>query len=166
MATIDLTRGVPLGLNAEDLDRTAVLRRTVDFSVERNGTGGNITANDVLQLFDVPAGFRVSKVWWNVTKAEGAAATAQLGDGGDVDGYTVTAINLNATGMGEMLLEATADGGNAGVHDVTWKGYTRGKLYTADDTVDLTVATGSNLALAVIEVAVELVQLIKQPALR
>lgn len=161
MATIDLTRGAPLGLNADGLDRTAILRRTVDFAKERNGTA-KITAADVLQLFDVPKGYRVSKVWWEVTKAEGAAATAQLGDGSDVDGYTPTAINLNATGMGMMELEATADGANVGVHDVTWKGYTRGKLYAADDTVDMTIATGTDLGTAVIEVAIEVVQMVKQ----
>jgi hypothetical protein len=173
MATVNLARGVATGgLNADGLDRVSVHRRRVEFADITTGAGANGKAiqGDVLQLFHVPSGFMVTGVYWEVVTAEGAVFTFQLGDGADADGYTPTAVNGNATGSGVMLPEGTADGAATGVHDVTWKGYTRGKYYGSSDTVDLTVASGATatteIGTAVIEVAIVLAELKKGASLR
>lgn len=86
-----------------------------------------LAANDVLTLFGVRAGTLVHAVSLDVTTAEGAVATCQLGDGADPNGF-LAAADLNAVAHTASLLTtpySVAVGG--------------GKLYTADDTIDMTL---------------------------
>jgi len=90
-------------------------------------------AADVMELFGVRAGIWVPAAFVQVTKAEGAAATGQLGDGTDPDGFIATAtLNLNTAGWSSSLITTAYSLATAG-----------GKLYTADDTVDLTLDSAS-----------------------
>lgn len=88
-----------------------------------------IGAADVLELFGIKADTWVRAAFVKVTKAEGAAATGQLGDGTDPNGFIETAgLNLNATGWYSSLITSAFSLATAG-----------GKIYAADDTVDLTI---------------------------
>lgn len=93
---------------------------------ERTASGqAMLAATDVLELFGVPAGTWAVATFAQVVKAEGATATADVGDGTDAAGF-ITNANLNAVGWSHSLVTtpfSVAVGG--------------GKLYTAADTVDL-----------------------------
>jgi hypothetical protein len=89
-------------------------------------------AADVLNLFDIPADMFVERVAVRVIKAEGAVATAGVGDGTTPTGF-LTAVNLNAvaTTISQLLL-------TEGVPN-TITGYTGGKHYAAGDKLDMTL---------------------------
>jgi hypothetical protein len=91
-------------------------------------------SNETTPLFPVSAGWRVTKANIRVTQAGGGTETVTLGDGVDPDGYvvstSVTATGNETVGAGALLAVGS-----------------RGKLYSADDTVDVvyaqTAGTGS-----------------------
>lgn len=92
-----------------------------------------IGAADVLELFTAKAGTWVVAAFVEVVTAEGAAATGQLGDGTDPNGFIETAgLNLNTVGWSSSLITSAFSVATAG-----------GKVYTADDTVDLTIDSAS-----------------------
>lgn len=91
-----------------------------------------LAATDVLEVLPVPAGTFVLSVGYDVTTAEGAAATIDVGDGADPNGY-LDAVDLNSTGSGAMALALTEAAPN------TVTGYSAGKYYAADDTIDISL---------------------------
>jgi hypothetical protein len=98
--------------------------------------GSAIATNDVFELIDVPAGAYVLFVTAQVTTAEGGTCTFDIGDAATVDGYF--------------------DGveGNALTHVNSFDGasteaFGDGKLYTAADTIDLKLITGTAANLVV-----------------
>ncbi len=80
----------------------------------------NVSSADVIQALKLPAGALVKTVWCECLTAEGATATANIGDATDPDGWDAT-INLNsAAGV------ISGDGA-----------YVGGKRYAAADTIDV-----------------------------
>jgi len=113
MATVDRTSGT-VKTNINGLV-TAI--NIVDYAL-LNGA-----ANDVDQVIKVPLGATVIACGSVVITAEGATATATLGDGVDPNGYDAS-VNFNATaGTATRMLEAT-------------DAYAGARYYTAADTID------------------------------
>lgn len=110
-----------------------VMENTIDCAAS------NLAQDDVAQLIDVKAGWLVERVLAEVETAEGGVATFDVGDASDVDGF-LDGVDANATGMSVSTLTLTEGAPN------TVTGYSAGKLYTADDTIDL-------LALAAMDAA-------------
>lgn len=105
-----------------------------------------IGAADVLELIPVRAGTWVQLVALQVTTAEGAAATADMGDGTTPAGY-LSNVDLNAIGFTGSLITST--------YSVAVGG---GKLYAADDTIDMVVDSAS-VDVAVVQAFAVLVDL-------
>lgn len=82
-----------------------------------------LTATDILQVLPVPAGTLVLAVGADVTKAEGAAATIDVGDGTSATRYlSNTSINAVANTVSAL---------------------TAPQFYAAADTIDITIDTAS-----------------------
>ncbi len=100
-------------------DNMVKAEQTIDFSVT------NVSAADVVQVLNIPKAALVTKAGCNVAVAEGATATATFGDATTADGWDAS-VNLNSTGN-YISTEGTDT-------------YGAGKVYTAADTLDLTVS--------------------------
>ncbi len=125
MATRDLTLGGTVLVSDHDKPKFALLQRTRDFSVAAN----TVTAADVLQMINIPAGFFVCGVLVETQVREAHTSTpVQVGDGADSDGWLTTAMcNLN-TIQTQFCNSTSAYGAlNTG----------RGKFYSAADTIDV-----------------------------
>ncbi len=96
-------------------------------------------ANDVVNLFPVKAGQRVLHTRVVVETAEGAAVTLDVGDGAGASGYQ-SAVNGNVVAATDMALALTEGAPN------TVTGYTGGKTYAADDTVDMVFSAAASAA--------------------
>lgn len=136
MATQDRTGGGSAP-SLVDAQRVRFIRRKIDFSAT---TAENA---DVIQALNIPANTLVLRAGTIVRTAEGSALTATLGDGSDADGF-VTSVDLNAVEVKSSALALTEGTPN------TVTGYSGGKLYTADDTIDLVL--GGAAAAAIVEV--------------
>ena len=88
-------------------------------------------AADVLEVVTVLAGTWVPAVFMQTVKVEGAAATFDAGDGATAAGY-ISNHDGNALGWSSNLITTTYSVATAG-----------GKLYTADDTIDIVVDSAS-----------------------
>lgn len=82
-----------------------------------------ITANDIIQAINVPAGFVVLSVGVNVTTAGTAGGTVDIGLAGGSE--VVAALDVVTTGYSVIAVAATWGFNNAS------------KLFTADDTIDV-----------------------------
>lgn len=100
--------------------------------------GSAVAANDIFNLVTVPAGAFVLSVAAKVTAVEGGTCTFDIGDGATVDGY-LDGVDGNTSANVQSF---TGD---------TTEAFGSGKLYTAADTVDLKLITGTaaNLVVAV-----------------
>jgi hypothetical protein len=118
-----------------------VITVTKDFDVAaaavENGTA--VLANDVFELIDVPANTFVHGVRVDVLTAEGAASTIDVGDGATADGYHD---GLDANDATVNVYSWDEDGTKT-------EAFGHGKFYSAADTIDLKVMTGSWLAFKV-----------------
>jgi len=102
----------------EDLGtRVVKAENLIDFSKT------NASASDKVQVLRIPEGAHVVHVGWEVQTAEGATATADMGDDADPNGFD-DGIDLNATGNG-----ASTSGTDTFA--------AAGKFYTSADTIDL-----------------------------
>lgn len=138
MATVNLTSG--------ELGRSNAGTRPVFMAEQRIDFGrNNAAASDVVQALNVYAGWFVHAVAVDVEVAEGGTGTATVGDGTTANGF-IASVNLNATGITKNTLKT--DGTSAAV------GYTAGKLYTADDTIDLVVSAALDKAVVVVRALV------------
>lgn len=128
------------GFRAEGLNKVTRMEVVLDFAAiaaARSAAGAAALASgDVLEIMPVPAKSLVLRVGYDVTTAEGATATFDLGDGSDTDGY-LNDISLNSVASGVMSL-ALAEGAPN-----TISGYSNGKYYSAADTIDLVVNSNS-----------------------
>jgi hypothetical protein len=96
-------------------------------------SGGKVyAAADVLEVIPVPAGTLVTNVGMEVTTAAGVTSTISIGDGSAAAGY-LAATSANATGFsgGVPVL-------SSGAFAPTLSG---GKVYSAADTIDITIGT-------------------------
>ena len=144
MATVDLSQGSAYEMDSGASARSFVVKRVLDCAKN------NLGAGDVAQLIKVPAGCVVERVRWAVTTVEGGTLTFDIGDGADADGY-IDGANGNALGSGASAL-ALADG-----TPNTVVGYSGGKYYAANDTIDLTAVNAADAA--VIEVTAHIVDM-------
>jgi len=87
-------------------------------------------AGDILQAINVPAKTLVLSAGIDVTTAEGATQTFDLGDGSDPDGY-LDGVNGNAVATYAPTFALAEAAPN------TLVGYATGKVYDAADTIDL-----------------------------
>lgn len=144
MADVDLTTGGVAGAMPSGPPVKMIrLHKRIDFSKT------NRDADDVLQLFKV-ANCRVIGAAIHVATAEGGTATADLGDGDDVDGF-IDGADLNATGLTGMDLVLNEAQPN------TIIGYSDGgKTYGPTvDTIDLKVL--NDMDTGVIDVMVDVI---------
>jgi len=123
-------------LRADGLTKVTRMEVTLDFAkiaAARSAAGATALASgDVLEVIPVPAKSLVMRVGYDVTTAEGATATFDLGDGSDADGY-LNDVDLNSVASGVMALALTEGAPN------TISGYSNGKYYSAADTIDITL---------------------------
>ena len=128
------------GFRAEGLNKVTRMEVVLDFAAiaaARSAAGAAALASgDVLEIMPIPAKTHVLSVGYDVTTAEGASATFDLGDGSDTDGY-LNDVSLNSVASGVMALALTEGAPN------TIAGYSNGKYYSAADTIDLTLNTNS-----------------------
>jgi hypothetical protein len=89
-----------------------------------------LTSGDVLQALRLPAKTYVLAAGIDVTTAEGATQTVDLGDGSDPDGF-LDGVNANAVASYATSLVLTEAAPN------TVTGYSNGKYYSAADTIDV-----------------------------
>lgn len=92
--------------------------------------GSAIALNDVFELISIPAGAFVLTVAAKVTTVEGGTCTFDIGDGATVDGY----------------LDGVDGNTSANTHSfnaTTTETFGVGKLYTAADTIDLKLISGT-----------------------
>lgn len=106
-------------------------------------------ADDVLQIFEVPAGFLLRHVGVRVTTPEGGACTADIGNASatqthlltaDADGYMGT-IDLNSAVVQTVLVADAQLGADV----------TMGVVFVTNGTIDLTFVTAAT-AVAVFDV--------------
>jgi hypothetical protein len=95
-----------------------------------------VASNDTVQVINIPANCKVLSVQYTVDTATSTnnVVTFDVGDGSDADGWIADASSTNtALGWVDSTLALVFTGTNV----VTATGYTEGKLYKADDTIDL-----------------------------
>lgn len=118
------------------LNKSSRVEVTLDFPkiiAARLAAGATaLAASDVLEVIPVPANTVVSNVGMQVTTAAGVTSTIAIGDGSAAAGY-LAATSANATGIsgGVPVL-------SSGAFAPTLSG---GKLYSAADTIDITIGT-------------------------
>jgi len=136
------------GFRADGLTKVTRMEVVLDFAkiaAARTAAGATALASgDVLEVIPVPAKSLVMRVGYDVTTAEGATATFDLGDGSDTDGYLNDA-DLNAVGSGVMALTLASGTPN------TVAGYSNGKYYSAADTIDV-LLNNSSIDTAVVRI--------------
>ena len=130
MATLDKTNG-SAAIPYSGLNKMYLLSNTIDTSVAANA--------DVYQCLPIKANTLVMNVLVKTVTPNnaGTSSAAEVGDGGDVDGFIDTVDMKAAAGV-------TTKGAFLTDEAFTKTG---GKVYTAADTVDLVFAvTGTNTA--------------------
>ena len=125
MAIVDYTAGsagVPFG----GLNNFYTVENTIDFSKKP------ALASTVVEALNIESGTLVLNVACEVITAEGAASTATVGDAGTANGFDAD-FDLNAaTGTITVGIGGTDAYITAGGH-----------LYTANDTIDLTLSANA-----------------------
>lgn len=96
-------------------------------------------AGDIIEVLPLPAKTMVLAAGVDVTTAEGAALTLDLGDGADPNGYLV-GVDANAVASYANSLTLTEGAPN------TVTGYGSGKYYAAADTIDLVTVAAADAA--------------------
>lgn len=110
--------------------RVFTIEKLIDFANDPALAGSNQAATtDVLQLLNIK-NVVVLGVFANVLKATGLTSTCIVGDGNDDNGW-ITSVNLNTTGPVINNGAYVAAGG---------------KLYTTEDTLDITLTITSGPA--------------------
>lgn len=141
MATYTDTLGFNKGsaaLPADALNKCHRVEVVLDFPkiiAARLAAGATaLAASDVLEVIPVPAGTIVSNVGMEVTTAAGVTSTLSIGDGAAAAGYlAATTANSVAWSGGVPIVTGTP-----GAFAPTLSG---GKLYSAADTIDVTIGT-------------------------
>jgi len=130
------------------IKRSYVMRNRLNFLTNPVANG------DVVQALNIPAGTIVQGVFTRVITAEGAACTATVGDGAAAAAWDAS-VNLNAA-AGTMTAPSAAltEGAPNTYADVNAPA---GKLYSAADTIDLTMgAAAANAVFDIYAVCIDL----------
>ena len=109
------------------------LTRTLDFrSTAEDALTG--TSNEVYQAIHVPAGTFIASVGYEVLDGSTGVCTVDIGDGTDPDGYLDGAnVRTGQVAYGWSSFDLVIAGGT----NQAPRGYTDGKFYSANDTIDL-----------------------------
>ncbi len=138
MANINLTLGGTTGVSETAARKQVVFANTIDFSgthmVSGVSTSNALTATDIGQLLNIPAGFWMHTFGIRLDTVQGAVATAVFGDGADPNGWLATAVDLDGTAndffqSGKIQAAATPD--------TFLDLYHPGKYYPTADTIDI-----------------------------
>lgn len=125
-----------------NITRLAVELDFVAITAARLAAGATALANgDVLEVLRIPAGTQVLAVGLNVTTAEGATLTVDVGDGVDPDGY-LDGVNGNAVAGYSSTQVTIVEGAPNTISPAL--GF--GKYYAAADTIDVTVVNAADTA--------------------
>lgn len=117
------------GSNAAGAPEVSVIQGIFDASKR------NLTAADVAEVLNIPANTFVHNVFYKVMTAD-ASQTMSIGDGSSTAGYVSAADVGTAGNSGGSSLALTEGTPN------TVTGYSAGKFYAAEDTIDILVPTG------------------------
>jgi len=98
-----------------------------------------IGANDILEVMPIPAKTYVMQVGLDVTTAEGATCTVDVGDATDPDGF-LDGVNANTAASYATALVLAEAAPN------TVLGYSNGKYYAAADTIDIKTINAADAA--------------------
>jgi len=122
-------------------ERVMAISRRIDFAEYSD----KLTANSVIEAIQVKANTLVQAAGVRVVTVNGAAVTLDLGDGtsGNSDRYVD---NVN----GNSATQASAYGRGGGTLGTYREGI--GVYYSADDTIDITVASGTASTALVVDV--------------
>lgn len=146
MATYDYAIGSGVGM-PNKAPYCITVQRLLDFAVIAAArSAASLTAlaqSDVIQALHVPADVYVLAVGVKVITAEGEAATIDVGDGTDTDGY-LNDLDCNATGHTLSLITTAFSVAVGG-----------GKIYTAADTIDILLNTSITWNLAKIMITAQ-----------
>lgn len=159
--TRDFTAGTLTARPASYTLNPFLIKQKIDLADVVKLKGSALEADEIIQAIKVPAGTFVQRVLVKVvTAATGTALTANVGDGDSATGYDAE-INLKAT-AGTITTSTNAftlAEGTPNVITVT-DAYNAGKAYTAEDTIDVKLATVTDVtAWPVIEVTAVCYQL-------
>ena len=149
MANVTMTPAAGAS-NYPDYDRPVAIYekiRRIDMAEAFAKKGSNLAATDVIQAITVKAGEMVIGCSAKIITACSAAMTATIGDGDDADGY-VTSVSLNGTAGTVTSTTGALLQSGASTYAIT-----QGKVYSADDTIDL-VLGGTAANNGVVEVRV------------
>ena len=131
------------GIPAKGLNRVSFIEVTLNWatiSSKRAAAGQTaLGAGDVLEVLSLPAKSYVMQAGLDVTTAEGATLTIDVGDGSDPDGY-LDGVNANTTASYATSLALTEASPN------TVTGYSNGKYYSAADTIDVKTVNAADAA--------------------
>ena len=133
--TVDLTKGqAGSAYPASDLPKVFIIENIVDFAAT------NRTATDILQVLQVKAGTYVLLAGVEVLVVEDSTATIDLGDGDNSDGYLDGSDIEAAVGYFASAPAITSGTGTV-ITIITTTLYSNlgGRLYTANDTIDVIV---------------------------
>lgn len=97
-----------------------------------------VTAQTTYPIFNVKAGMLVLNVLANVNTAFTTSVTLNIGDGTDTDGFLATAKIAPQSAVTSGILKTTSV--------ATAEAFAGGRLYTADDTIDVVVAGATPVA--------------------
>lgn len=119
------------GMDSVSPPKYTVLYNDIDFAKR------NVTAGDVVTALAIPANTFVQHVSVHVLTAD-ASQTMSVGDG---DGTSSWLAGATTAAAGDLACSAVAltNGTNE-----TITGYSGGKFYSADDTIDILVPTGKS----------------------
>ena len=128
-----------------NVSRSRGLLKTVDRVIEANELTAAATTQTI-EAIQLPAYSVVTQVAFKLEEEFDGGATSeltvQLGDGTDPNGYiTAQSVHADATSVAAAIVDG------AYLNDGTTGNTINGKLYSADDTVDvLFTATGANVS--------------------
>lgn len=100
-----------------------------------------LTSADVLEVIRIPAGTQVLAVGLNVTTAEGATLTIDVGDGTDPDGF-LDGVNANTVAGYSSSTVTLVEG----APNTLSPAYGFGKYYGAEDTIDVKTVNAADTA--------------------
>lgn len=125
-----------------DITKLAVKLDFAAITAARTAAGATaLTAGDVIEVLQIPAGTQVLSVGLNVTTAEGGTLTVDVGDGADPDGY-LDGVDGNAV-AGYSSSQVTI---TEGTPNTISPALAFGKYYTSADTLDVKIVNAADAA--------------------
>ncbi len=147
------TNTIGYGVNASfDSNSLITRKRIINFAEWSAKKSSALEANDICQAIPVKAGEIVIGGYLKVITGNGASNVGSVGDGDSAAGYLAATTDFNTVatipfGQAPLLQSASST-----------YGITGGKVYTADDTIDIKVLAGGTVgSVAVMELCVYII---------